>query len=78
MAYQRPEPLAKHHRRDAFACGEPALDQWLMRHARSAQASDSARVYVATSEDGKTVVGYYALAAAQVAPQDATARSLKG
>ncbi len=78
MGYQRPEPLAKHHRLDGFTCGEPALDEWLMRHARSAQASDSARVYVATTEDGETVVGYYALAAAQVAPQDATARTLKG
>ena len=78
MAYRRPEPLAKHHRLDAFTCGEPALDEWLMRHARSAQASDSARVYVTTTDDGETVVGYYAVAAAQVAPQDATARGLKG
>lgn len=78
MAYKRPEPLGKHHRLDQFQCGEPALDEWLKRHARAAQASDSARVFVTTLEDGETVVGYYALAAAQVAPQDATARALKG
>lgn len=78
MAYRRPEPLAKHHRLDPFACGEPALDEWLVRHARSAQASDAARVYVTTTEGAKAVVGYYALAAAQVAPQDATTRALKG
>lgn len=78
MAYRRPEPLGKHHRLDDFACGEPALDEWLKRHARTAQASDSARVYVATLDDGETVVGYYALAAAQVAPEDASARALKG
>jgi GNAT superfamily N-acetyltransferase len=78
VAYRRPEPLGKHHRLDQFACGEPALDEWLKRHARGAQASDSARVFVTTLADGETVVGYYALAAAQVAPEDATARALKG
>jgi GNAT superfamily N-acetyltransferase len=78
VAYRRPEPLGKHHRLDQFACGERALDEWLKRHARGAQASDSARVFVTTLADGETVVGYYALAAAQVAPEDATARALKG
>lgn len=78
MAYRRPEPLGKLHRLDDFQCGEAALDEWLKRHARAAHASDSARVYVTTREDGEIVVGYYALAAAQVAPEDATARALKG
>lgn len=78
MAYRRPEPLGKQHRLDDFECGEPALDEWLRRHARGAHASDSARVFVTTLEDGENVVGYYALAAAQVAPKDATARALKG
>jgi len=78
VAYRRPEPLGKHHRVDEFECGEPALDEWLERHAGAAQASDSARVFVVTLEDGETVVGYYALAAAQVAPEEATARALKG
>jgi GNAT superfamily N-acetyltransferase len=78
VAHRRPEPLAKHHRLDEFQCGEPALDEWLKRHARAAHASDSARVFVATLEDGETVVGYYALAAAQIAPEEATARTLRG
>ncbi|RDI74402.1 GNAT-type Acetyltransferase [Gaiella occulta] len=78
MAYRRPEPLGKHHRLDQFDCGEQALDKWLRRHARGAHASGSARVFVTTLEDGQTVVGYYALAAAQVAPENAAARALKG
>ena len=78
MAYRRPEPLGKQHRLDDFQCGEPALDEWLRRHARGAHASDTARVFVTTLAEGETVVGYYALAAAQVVPQDATARALKG
>jgi GNAT superfamily N-acetyltransferase len=78
VAYGRPAPLGKHHRLDDFDCGEPALDEWLKRHARGAHASGSARVFVTTLEDGETVVGYYALAAAQVAPDEATERALKG
>lgn len=78
MTCRRPEPLGKHHRLDEFQCGEPALDDWLKRYARAAHASDSARVYVTTLEDGKTVAGYCALVAAQVASAQATARALKG
>jgi len=78
VAYRPPAPLEKHHRLDDFDCGEPALNEWLTRHARGAHASGSARVFVTTLEDGETVVGYYALAAAQVAPKAATERALKG
>jgi GNAT superfamily N-acetyltransferase len=78
VAYRPPEPLATQHRLDQFDCGEPALDEWLKRHARGAHASGSARVFVTTLDDGETVVGYYALAAAQVAPEEATERARKG
>ena len=78
MAYRRPVPFGKQHRVDDFHCGEPALDDWLKRHAFGAQASGSARVFVTMFTDGETVVGYYALAAAHVAPEAATARALKG
>jgi GNAT superfamily N-acetyltransferase len=78
VAYRHPEPLAKQHRLDDFRCGESALDEWLKRHARAAQASDSARVFVTTLDDAETVVGYYAVAAAEVKAADATPRVLKG
>jgi GNAT superfamily N-acetyltransferase len=78
VAYRPPEPLERHHRLGDFDCGEPALDEWVKRHARGAHASGSARVFVTTLEDRETVVGYYALAAAQVAPEAATERALKG
>ncbi len=79
MAYRVPEPLARHHELDDFTCGEPALDEWLKKHARAANASDSARVLVVTThDDTATVVGYYALAAAQVEPAEATERARKG
>lgn len=78
MSYRQPEPLARHHRLEDFRCGEAALDEWLTRHARAAHAAGSARVFVTTLDDAETVVGYYALAAAQVAPEEATERVRKG
>jgi GNAT superfamily N-acetyltransferase len=79
VAYLRPEPLARHHELDHFACGETALDEWLKKHARAANASESARVLVVTTgDDTATVVGYYALAAAQVEPAEATERAKRG
>ncbi|MGH2500348.1 MAG: GNAT family N-acetyltransferase [Candidatus Limnocylindria bacterium] len=78
MAYRPPALLEKHHRLEHFRCEEPALTDWLQRHARAAQADGSSRVYVVTLDDTDDVVGYFALAAASVAPADATPRVLKG
>lgn len=79
MAYRPLEPLADKHALDAFSCGEPALDDWLKKHALAAQASRSARVFVTTTDDAPMeVIGYYALAMAQVEPEEATVRALKG
>lgn len=76
MAYSRPAPLAREHHRASFGCGEPELDRWLIEHALGAQATDSVRVFVTT--EGKRVVGYYALAATQLQPEEASERALKG
>lgn len=77
MAYTRPEPLRGKHRTEGFESGEPSLDGWLLKHARQAEAGNSARVYV-TTDDGLRVVAYYALSAAHVHPEDATERLVKG
>lgn len=77
MSYTRPESLAKRHALEEFECGEPALDEWLKKYARAAQTSGSSRVFV-TATDGTTVVGYYALAAAVISPEEATERVIKG
>ena len=76
MAYSCPQPLEREHDRGSFACGEPELDRWLADHALGAQASGSARVFIST--DGNRIVGYYALAAAQLQPREAGERALKG
>lgn len=77
MAYSRPEPLRGKHRLEGFECGDEALDTWLLRYSRHAEAAGSARVFV-TPKDGERLVGFYVLAGGQVEPGDATARLLKG
>lgn len=75
-SYSRPEPLRGKHDLAGFRCEEDALDNWLHRHARHAEAAGSARTFVTT--DGKRAIGYYALAIGQVEPDDGTERLLKG
>ncbi len=76
MPYSRPQPLERGHDREGFECGEPELDRWLAERALEAQGSGGARVFVSMA-DGR-VAGYYALAAAEVRPAEATARTLRG
>ncbi len=76
MTYTPPEPLRGKHDLGDFCCEEDALDNWLHRHSRHAEAVGSARTFVTT--DGERVVGVYALAIGQVEPGDATERLLKG
>lgn len=76
--YSRPEPLRGKHDLKSFSCGNLELDRWLLRHARQAEATGSARVFVTTADGGLRVVGFHALAAGSVSPTDATERLLKG
>lgn len=76
MGYSRPEPLQGEHRVDGFCCGDDALDGWLYRHSRHAEAAGSARTFVTTNRE--RVVGYYALAIGQIKPGDGTERLVKG
>ncbi|HET7416413.1 MAG TPA: GNAT family N-acetyltransferase [Solirubrobacterales bacterium] len=76
MAFSRPEPIRGKHDAEGFTCGERALDDWLHRHARHAEAAGTARTFV--TMDGERLVGYYALTLGQVQPGDATERLLKG
>lgn len=76
MSLRPPEPLDADHRIDAFDCGKPALDTWLSRHARQAQASGSAKTFIVC--DGDQVAGYYSLTVGQVDAVDAPPRVSKG
>lgn len=76
MAYTHPEPLRGKHDCGDFRSGDEALDIWLHRYARHAEAVGSARTFVTTSAG--QVAGYYALTVGQIEPIEATERLVKG
>jgi GNAT superfamily N-acetyltransferase len=57
------EPLAKHHDRASFACGEPALDGYLKHQASHDIRRRVAAAFVLVGEDARRVAGYYSLSA---------------
>jgi ribosomal protein S18 acetylase RimI-like enzyme len=62
-ALSRIEPLAKHHDRASFSCGEPALDIYLKQQAGQDIRRRVAAVFVLAGEQPHIVAGYYSLAA---------------
>ena len=71
-----PQALAAQHRLSDFDCGKPPLNDWLIRHARQAQGSGSARTFVTL--DGDRVVGYFSLTVGQIDTLEASERIRKG
>jgi len=61
---------------EAFDCGKPALNDWLVRHARQAQGSGSAKTYVVI--EGDRLAGYFSLTVGQIDALDAPERIRKG
>lgn len=58
----REEPIAKHHGRKSFDCGEPALNEYLDRFARQNHESGGAKTFVAVPLDEPSrVLGYYSI-----------------
>lgn len=76
MSLARPEPLGAKYRLEGFDCGKPALNDWLVQHARQAQGSGSAKTFVVAEDD--RVVGYYSLTVGQVDTLEAPERVRKG
>ncbi|MFY9260811.1 MAG: GNAT family N-acetyltransferase [Gallionella sp.] len=70
------ESLQAEHDLTGFDCGKPALNDWLLRHARQAQSSGSAKTFVVV--DAQRVVGYFSLTVGQVETWDAPERIRKG
>jgi len=71
-----PEPLGPQHRLEGFDCGKAALTDWLLRHARQAQGSGSAKTFVVADDD--RVAGYFSLTVGQIDTLDAPERIRKG
>lgn len=76
MSLRGPESLEARHRVESFDCGRPALNEWLLRHARQAQGSGSAKTFVVA--DDERVVGYFSLTVGQVDTLEAPERIRKG
>jgi predicted N-acetyltransferase YhbS len=73
-----PAPLGAAHVLDGFACGEPALDDWLLEHARAARGAGSARTFVIVDANQARVVGYHALTVAEITHGAADVHVAKG
>ncbi len=62
------EPIAKRHDREAFDCGEPALNEFLQRYARKSHELGGAKTFLAIDDaDNNTILGYYSLSPASIA-----------
>lgn len=77
MTLRAPEPLALQHRLEGFDCAKPALNDWLLRHARQAHGSGSAKTFVVADGDDR-VAGYFSLTVGQVDTLEAPERIRKG
>ncbi len=63
----REEPLARHHDRLAFDCGDADLNAYFKRYARQNHESGGAKCFVARPEDEPSrVLGFYTLSPASL------------
>lgn len=55
------QALERHHNKDDFDCGEPALNNFLQKLARQQAEKDFNRTYVAFKAGEDKILGYYAI-----------------
>jgi GNAT superfamily N-acetyltransferase len=61
------EPITKKHDREAFDCGEEALNEFLRRYARKSHDLGGAKTFLAMDDAGdQTILGFYSLSPASV------------
>jgi GNAT superfamily N-acetyltransferase len=70
------EKLRREHQVEAFDCGQPDLNRFLIRHALSSQLANASQTYVAL--DPAQVVGFHTLVVGEVRYDDAPERLTKG
>ena len=67
MAAWHEEPIGKKHNREAFDCGEEALNEFLRRYARKSHELGGAKTFLAIDgADRQTILGFYSLSPASV------------
>ena len=73
------EPVARHHDRGAFDCGDDALNQFLHHHARKNHERGGAKTFVAIDDgNGNRILGFYSLSPASVAYERTPATIKRG
>jgi GNAT superfamily N-acetyltransferase len=72
------DPLGPDHDRSTFDCGPNDQTIWLRQYGLLAQQADTARVFVTRRQGEAHVVGYYALSAGSIEPEEAPARVAAG
>jgi len=70
------EKLRREHVLEAFDCGQPDLNSWLLKHALQNQGANAAQTYIGLVN--RVITGYYSLAVGQVEYADAPERLQKG
>ena len=61
------EPINKKHDREAFDCGDEALNEFLRRHARKSHERGGAKTFLAIHDTADTaILGFYSLSPASV------------
>ena len=61
------EPITRKHDREAFDCGEEALNEFLRRYARKSHDRGGAKTFLAIDNaDSKIILGFYSLSPASV------------
>jgi GNAT superfamily N-acetyltransferase len=72
-------PLAKHHDRAGFDCGDTDLNVYLQRYARQNHESGGAKCFVATPTDMRArLLGFYTLSPASIEYSRTPAMAKKG
>lgn len=61
------EPISKAHNRDAFDCGDDALNTYLRRHACQNHVNGVSKTILAVSDENGGILGFYSLSPASVA-----------
>jgi len=72
------EHLDRRHDRAGFACGIPALDEWIVRYAGQNEKKGLSRTYVLTRPGEVRVFGYYSISTCQVSHESLPVPHSKG
>ncbi len=61
------EPVSRNHDRNAFDCGDQALNDYLSRHARQSHEHGGAKSFLAVPDDTPSIIlGYYSICPASI------------